>query len=114
MLWASLVTIYKLFIKLHLDYGDILYDQTCKNAFHKRLESIQYNAALAITGAIRVSSKEKNYQELGFESLHQQQWYRKVRFFFKIIRDQSCNYLSELIPTARKGYMKDINAVFFF
>ena len=105
MLWVSLVTIYKLFIKLHLDYGDILYDQTCKNAFHKRLESIQYNAALAITGAIRVSSKEKNYQELGFESLQQQQWYRKVRFFFKIIRDQSCNYLSELIPTARKGYM---------
>ena len=36
---------------------------------HERLESIQYNAALAITGAIRGSSREKVYQELGFESL---------------------------------------------
>ena len=32
------------------------------------MESIQYNAALAITGAIRGSSREKLYQELGLES----------------------------------------------
>ena len=30
-----------------------------------------YNAALAITGAIRGSSREKLYQELGLESLQQ-------------------------------------------
>ena len=41
------------------------------NSFHEKLESIQYNAALAITSAIRGSSKEKLYQELGFESLQQ-------------------------------------------
>ena len=39
------------------------------NSFHERLEPIQYNAALAVTGAIRGSSKEKLYQKLGFESL---------------------------------------------
>ena len=39
------------------------------NSVHRKLESIQYNAALAITGAMRGSSREKNYQELGFESL---------------------------------------------
>ena len=37
----------------------------------QKLESIQYNAALAITGAIRGSSREKPYQELGLESLKQ-------------------------------------------
>ena len=37
--------------------------------FHEKLESIQYNAALAVTGAIRGSSSEKLYQELGLESL---------------------------------------------
>ena len=39
----------------------------------KKLESIQYNAALAIAGDIRGSSKEKLCQELGLESL-QQRW----------------------------------------
>ena len=68
---APLVTVYKSFVRPHLDYGDILYDQAFNNFFHERLESIQYNAALAITGAVRGSSREKLYQELSFESLQQ-------------------------------------------
>ena len=47
----SLITIYKLFIPPHLDYGNIVYDQAFNESFHKYLESIQYNAAIAITGA---------------------------------------------------------------
>ena len=39
------------------------------SSFHQRLESLQYNAALAITGEIRGTSKEKLYNELGLESL---------------------------------------------
>ena len=54
---APLVTIYKSFVRAHLDYGDILYDQMFINSFHERLESIQYNAALEITGAIRGNSR---------------------------------------------------------
>ena len=50
---APLVTIYKSFIMPHLDYKDNLCDQTLNNSFHKRLYSIQYNTALAITGTIR-------------------------------------------------------------
>ena len=68
---APLVTVYKSFVRPHLDYGDILYDQAFNNFFHERLESIQYNAALAIAGAVRGSSREKLYQELSFESLQQ-------------------------------------------
>ena len=48
----ALVTIYKVFIRPHLDYGDVLYYQTFNNSFHAKMESIQYNACLAITGAI--------------------------------------------------------------
>ena len=40
------------------------------------MESILYNAALAITGAIGGTSKEKLYQELGLESLRKRRWYR--------------------------------------
>ena len=35
------------------------------------MESIKYTAALAITGAIRSSYREKLYQELRLESLQQ-------------------------------------------
>ena len=66
---SSLVTIYKAFMRTHPDYGDIIYDQANKESFHQKLESIKYNAALAITGAIRGTSRKKLYQELGLESL---------------------------------------------
>ena len=52
---TSLITIYKSFARPHLDYGDIIYDQTFNESFHQRIESIQYNA---ITGAIRGTSSE--------------------------------------------------------
>ena len=55
----SLLTIYKSFIRPHLDYGDVIYDQGYNVSFQQKVESIQYNAAIAITGAIRGTSKEK-------------------------------------------------------
>ena len=61
----ALVTIYKAFNRPHLDYSDVLYDQTFNNSLHAKMKSIQYNACLAITGTIRGTSKEKLYQELG-------------------------------------------------
>ena len=74
----ALVTIYKAFIRPHLDYGDVLYDQAFNNSFHAKMESIQYNACLAIIGAIRGMSREKIYQELGLESLQLCRWYKKL------------------------------------
>ena len=60
-----LLTIYKSFVRPHLDYGDVLYHQHYNNSFYQKVESIQYNADLAITGTIRGSSREKLYQESG-------------------------------------------------
>ena len=85
----ALLTIYKYFIRPHLDYG---------------VESIQYNAALALTGAIRGSSREKLYQELGLESLQLRRWYRKLCCFYKIYNKQAPGYLTELIPTRNEAY----------
>ena len=65
----SLLTIYKSFVRPHLDYCDIIYDQPHNDTFKTMIESMQYNAALAITGAIKGSSRERLYQELGLESL---------------------------------------------
>ena len=64
-----LITIYKAFIRPHLEFGDVLYDQAFNNSLKEKLESFQYNTCLVLTGAIRGTSKEKIYQELELESL---------------------------------------------
>ena len=95
---GSLLTIFKSFLRPHLDYGDVIYDQSFNNTFHQKTESIQNNAALAIKGTIRGSSREKLYQELGLESLQQRRWYRKFCYFFKLIKNKFPKYLSNNIP----------------
>ena len=74
LLRHSLLTIYKSFIRPHLDYGDVIYDQPNNQVFSNKLEAVQYNAALAITGVIRGTSRIKVYQELGLESLKSRRW----------------------------------------
>ena len=101
---TSLITIFKLFIRPHLDYGDIIYDRAYNTSFHQNIESIQYNTALAITGAVRGTSREKLYQELGFESLQQKHLHRKLYCLFKIINNQSTSYLFHLIPSPNIRY----------
>ena len=49
----ALMTIYKAFVRPHLDYGDIIYDEAYNETFHQKLEYIQYNACLALSGTIR-------------------------------------------------------------
>ena len=58
---TSLLIIYKSFIRPDLDYSDVVYDQPSNDAFSNKLETVQYNAALAITGAIKDTSCEKLY-----------------------------------------------------
>ena len=65
----ALVRIYKAYIRPCLDYGDIVYDKPNNETFINKTEIAQYDAALAITGAIRRTSREKHYAKLGFESL---------------------------------------------
>ena len=62
-------SIYKSFVRPHLDYGDILYCQPYNESINSKLGSVQYNTTLAITGAIKGTSRSKLYRELGLESL---------------------------------------------
>ena len=63
---TSLLTIYKLFIR-HLDHAYVIYDQPSNTSFSKNIQSVLFNVTLAKAGAIKVSSREKLYQELGLE-----------------------------------------------
>ena len=48
-----------------MDYCDIICDESLNESLSNTIESIQYRAALAITGAIQKSSREKLYRESG-------------------------------------------------
>ena len=48
-----LMTIYKSFIRPHLDYGAIIFEQPENESFSKKIKSVPYNAVLAITGQIK-------------------------------------------------------------
>ena len=61
------------------------------------METIQYNAALAITGTIEGSSREKLHQKLVLENL-QRRWYKKLCYFLKILKSQSPTCLYSIIP----------------
>ena len=54
-----LSTIYKSFVRPLLDYIDILYDKSVNEPFKRKLDAVQYNASLVITGAIRGTSWER-------------------------------------------------------
>ena len=102
---SALLTIYKSFIRPHLDYGDIIYDQPYNASFHQKLELLQYNACLAITGEIRGTSREKLYEELGLESLQIRCWFRKLSCFYKLFNSEHPHYLFKLIPSRSSSYV---------
>ena len=59
LLRSAFLTIYRAFVRPHLDYGDNIYDEAYNASFHQKLESTQYKACLAMRGAIKGSSKKK-------------------------------------------------------
>ena len=75
-----LLTIYKSFVRPHLDYGDFLYDKPNNENFQNKLEKVQYRACLVITGAIQGTSRTL-YDELGLLLLIKRSWCNKLIFF---------------------------------
>ena len=86
------------FAKPLIGYGDIIYDQPKNESFCEKLESVQYKAALVITGAIQGTSREKIYQELGLGSLKSRRWYKRLTCMFKIMKEEAPDYLINLVP----------------
>ena len=100
----ALLTIYKSFIRPHLDYGDIVFDQPTNESFCKKLESLPYNAALTITGPIKGTSQIKLYKELGLESLKLRRKLKCLCIFYKIKTAALSSYLLSLIRNTVHSY----------
>ena len=70
-------------IKIHI----AVYDKVFTVSFHKKFESVQYNAALAMKGAIGRTNTENIYQELGLEFLQNRCKLRRLCLLYKIYKE---------------------------
>ena len=107
---------YKTLVHSHLDYCDIIYHIPSKqnqlgeilNTLMEKAEKIQYQAALAITGAWQGSSRSKLHDELGWESLSDRRWCRRILQIHKIVNDAPY-YLKNKLPSFRRPLYSLIN-----
>ena len=86
-----------------MDDTDVVYDQPSNDFLSNKLETLQYNAALAITGAIKGTSWKKWYQELRLEYLQQRRWMRCLCLFYKFVSTKLPAYIFDFIPPARQS-----------
>ena len=87
---------YKLHVRPHLDDGDIIYhkhDPEMHLHFTQKLEQTQYSVALAVTGAWRGTSRQRLYDELGWETLYHRRWYRRLCHFHSLCKAKAPDYL---------------------
>ena len=102
--------IFKMHIRPHLDYCDMIYHIPVKsketsvfdssrtlNYQMSALESTQYQAALAVSGVWKGTSRIKIYDQLGWETLDQRRIFRRLTQFYKIMNGLTPEYLR--IPT---------------
>ena len=101
---------YKTFVRPHLDYCDIIYHIPPKldqigvvlNSVMEMAEKVQYQAALAVTGTWQNSSRSKLYEELGWESLSDRRWCRRILQIHKILNNKTPSYLHLKLPCRRR------------
>ena len=105
----SLDQMYKALVRSHLDYCDIIYYIPSKqnqlgellSTLMEKAEKIQYQAALAITGAWQGFSRSNLYDELGWESLSDRHWCRRILHIHKIVNDAPY-YIKNKLPRFRR------------
>ena len=96
----SLVTFYKAFIRPHLDYAHI-YDKANKKYTCSKIQSLQYNATLAFTGAIRGSSKE-NFTKNQAQNIYvQEDGQEKFVSFIKLMGISDGTMFQQLINSIK-------------
>ena len=86
--------IYKMFVRPHLDYGDIIYHDQVKDSMDI-LEAIQYKAGLIVSGSSKGTNRAKLYKELGWESLSDRRHIRRLMLYYKINANLTPRYLKD-------------------
>ena len=88
------------------------FDRPNNELFISKLEQVQYNAALAITGAIKCTLHSKPYKGLGPESLKSRRGLRRLCVLHKIISNELPTYLYKFIPKKSHQYItRNVNDI---
>ena len=66
---SNLLTLSYVFVRLHLDYGNTIYDEAHNTTLHCKLESVHFDACLAIKSGVKENSKQKFHIELVLPTL---------------------------------------------
>ena len=90
----ALLRIYKFFVKFHLDSGDIVHDKPNNESFTRKSERVQCKAGLAVTRTIKGIFHKHIYKKLALESFSVRRWIRKHTFFYKMMKGNCPQYLS--------------------
>ena len=80
-----------------MEYGDIIWNN-CHDCDSALLDSVQYEAARLVTGAIKGTSSARLYKELPWESLSSRKKLQILSQFYKIAKNLAPYYFSELLP----------------
>ena len=98
---------YKSLVRSHLDYCDVIYHIPPLNTpvigmslqtLMEKIERIQYQAALAVTGTWKGTNRNKLYEDLGWESLSDRRMCKRLLQFHKIVDRKTPNYLIKKLP----------------
>ena len=73
----------------------------------KKLEQVQYSAALSVTATWRGTSGQKLYEEPGWKTLYHRKWYRRLTHFFCLRRCKSPEYFFNEILQERQLVHKE-------
>ena len=93
----SLERMYISFIRPTLEYSGVVWDN-CSNQDKKLIESIQIEAMRTVTGATKLCSIGKLYDDTGWESLEARREKQKLIIFFKMVHGLCPDYLNQLVP----------------
>ena len=78
----------------------------------EKAERIQYQAALAITGAWQGPSRLELYEELGWESLSERRWCRRILQIHKTVSNTTLSYLKDKLSRYRRPLYSQNNNTF--
>ncbi len=94
----ALERMYFTLIRPLLEYCDVIWSN-CTNELKHDIEAVQIEAARIVTGATKLCSIDKLYNDIKWNTLETRRSKHKLILFYKMKNNLTPQYLSELIPS---------------